>query len=154
MAADIAEAEEVPLRNVSDLSLDASAPHDDLENVGGNGHSDDIPLPACIGKGIAKVPTEEPECPPESSAEETDFTFREAICTLGFWSISTGAFAIAALGTAMFFHLDDIFSGSQYNEALTRIYLSSALTAGGTTLVTGYLMDWVPAQYVMAVALG
>lgn len=73
--------------------------------------------------------------------------------TLAFWSMSLSAFVIAALGTALFFHLDDIFKGPQYSDHLKRIYLSSALVAAVTTLVIGYLMDKVPAQYVMAGSL-
>lgn len=86
-------------------------------------------------------------------APSGDFTQGEALRTLGFWAMSMGGFTSAALGTALFFHLDAIFSQAEYNTYLDRVYLSSAITAGCTTLVVGLALDVVRPQLVMVCGL-
>eukprot|EP00928_Gymnodinium_smaydae_P057213 TRINITY_DN40481_c0_g1_i1.p1 TRINITY_DN40481_c0_g1~~TRINITY_DN40481_c0_g1_i1.p1 ORF type:complete len:346 (+),score=34.01 TRINITY_DN40481_c0_g1_i1:37-1038(+) len=111
------------------------------------GSADSSPHPAKIGSPI----TETPSVREVTVDTNSDFTYAEALRTFGFWSMSAGAFTVAALGTALFFHLDAIFAA--YNEHLHVIYLSSAFTAATTSLVSGYLIDRIGAQYIMTCSL-
>jgi len=81
-----------------------------------------------------------------------DFTYIEAIRTLGFWSMSLGGFTIAAFGTALFFHLDVIFS-RLYSDHLNKVYLSSATVAAVANLASGYLIETTRPLFIMAGSL-
>lgn len=127
--------------------------------VGGpGGHGTSGPLPVQIGcatyapsddkRGVDSMDDELQE-----TIETCDFTFSQAIRTFAFWSMSFGALTSAALGTAVFFHLDAIFSGPDHSTHLNWVYLSAAPTAGATTLITGVLIDIVRPQYIMTTSL-
>jgi len=86
--------------------------------------------------------------------ESDDFTRAEALKTIAFWSLCSSCFTIAALGTALFFHLDSIFpTAGGYEPYLERVYLSSAASAAITTLITGPMVDYVEPAPLMGVAL-
>jgi len=118
------------------------------------------PCPESLGRSeedAQSSPTGGETAASELTAEKpsgpVDFTYSEAIRTLAFWSMTLGGFTIAALGTALFFHLDAIFSTTLYSEHLNKIYLSSATVAAVANLASGYLIETTKPLFIMAGSL-
>ena len=89
-------------------------------------------------------------------------TRREAITHLVFWVVSSCNVCWAALSTAVFFHLTDVF-GEVYAEkktdqmdnldgVLRYVYICQSITSGATSLTVGYLFDICPVQPLLLFA--
>jgi len=121
--------EEEPIRASAEYAEEVGSP-----SKGSKAARQGLPLPLPVGA-------------------DKDFTFGEAVRTPLFWALCAGNFCIAALATALFFHIDTIFDQPELNKHVRRVYLTSAITAGLTNIAGGFVIDLVKSQLVLACSL-
>lgn len=90
----------------------------------------------------------------QRKSREQHWTLPEARTTAAFWVTSTGVAAIGMLSTALFFHMVSIFqdSGLSANTAAW-VYLPIAVTTALVSLGSGILVDRIPPNILLALAL-
>lgn len=77
--------------------------------------------------------------------EDQDATLNEALRSKSFWFFAHCQMANAALVTAVFFHMDSLFS--HFSDDLTILYLSSAVSGGVAAFFSGYAIDGKKIRY-------
>lgn len=85
---------------------------------------------------------------------EENWTLNEAIRTRAFWLISAGLSVISALGTGITFHFFSIFADNGLSTTvIASIFLPIATTRAAVQLVGGFLIDRIPARYILSISL-
>lgn len=85
---------------------------------------------------------------------EDNWTSREAVRTAAFWIIGLGLASISMLGTGLQFHMVSIFADAGLaTEVAAGAFMSVALTGAVVRIASGFLVDRIPARYLLFAAL-
>jgi len=101
------------------------------------------------GKEISSVKKNEPIYHPA-----TDYTLSEARRTYSFWVFNISLSMQALYGTALTFHIVDVFNSVGLNrEEAISIFLPMALVAVIFEIISGYLADFIKMRYLLIVEI-
>lgn len=85
---------------------------------------------------------------------EENWTSREAVRTTAFWIIGLGLGSISMLGTGLQFHMVSIFADAGLAaEVAAGAFMSVALTGALVRIASGFLVDRIPARFLLVAAL-
>ena len=89
-----------------------------------------------------------------SAPMEENWTREEATRTPAFWIISVAGASLSMLGTGLQFHMVSIFADAGLSaSAAAAAFLPIAMTGAVVRIIAGFLVDRVPARYLLCVAL-
>lgn len=91
---------------------------------------------------------------PPAGAIEDNWSTSEALRTWAFWVLALGAASISMLTTGLLFHMVSIFADHALSaSAAAAVYAPISASAALFMLAGGFLIDRIPARYLMAAAL-
>jgi cyanate permease len=90
----------------------------------------------------------------DSSVDEEDWTADEARRTPAFWIVCLGLGSMSMLSTGLTFHMVSIFADNQLSAAAAAaVFVPVAITSAIVNLSSGILIDRMPVNIQLAVAL-
>jgi MFS transporter, OFA family, oxalate/formate antiporter len=90
----------------------------------------------------------------DSSVDEEDWTANEARRTPAFWIVCLGLGSMSMLSTGLTFHMVSIFADNQLSAAAAAaVFVPVAITSAIVNLSSGILIDRMPVNIQLAVAL-